>query len=351
MNMPMISIVIPMYNAEEYIEECLLSVVNQSFRNLEIIIVDDASQDNSVEKAQRILKKLEWRYVIIRQTHNQGQAVARNKGVQQATGKYLFFLDSDDYMMPDCLRLLLNAAEAEANEMTFGNYRILVDEVIQKGFREREIDAVPPGNMIETYFAGMTSTAPWNRLILREWYLGSGVLFPEGHIHEDEPWSFSLALRCSKFAFVNDITYIVRQSKQSTTRSPENAKRRAEGHVVRVRESHREITKLGAALPEKFFLWHNRILKESMFIIANLLPDDYLAYVVKAIRYAWVPSFSKIRELPFRELRYLYYFRYFFSDRIAYLLSCKCMAAYLLISSFAERMGLCQKETRQDGRE
>ena len=92
--MDKVSIIIPMYNSEKYILDCLNSIINQTYRNIEVIVVDDCSTDNSV----KLVKSLkDERIKLIKQKKNKGVSKARNKGVYNSTGSYLCFLDSDDY--------------------------------------------------------------------------------------------------------------------------------------------------------------------------------------------------------------------------------------------------------------
>lgn len=99
MKSPLISIIIPVYNAESYIKKCIDSILSQKYNNFEIIIVDDGSTDSSLS----IIKKYETKNIKIVSKQNEGVSIARNTGLEKATGKYVFFVDSDDYLEKDCL--------------------------------------------------------------------------------------------------------------------------------------------------------------------------------------------------------------------------------------------------------
>ena len=99
MNNPLISIVIPIYNSENQLEQCIDSLLNQAYQNLEIILVDDGSKDSSWDKCERYAQK-DSRIKAVHK-ENGGVSSARNLGIQYATGEYLGFLDSDDYVSPD----------------------------------------------------------------------------------------------------------------------------------------------------------------------------------------------------------------------------------------------------------
>ena len=95
--MKKVSVIIPVYNSSKYIKECIESVINQTYKNLEIIIIDDCSNDNSIEIIEKIKDQ---RIKIIKQKENQGVALTRNRGIDEASGTYICFLDSDDYWKP-----------------------------------------------------------------------------------------------------------------------------------------------------------------------------------------------------------------------------------------------------------
>lgn len=97
-NMKKVSVIIPMHNSSKYILECVESVINQTYKNLEIILIDDKSSDDTLEKVSSLKDK---RIRIIKLKKNSGAAVARNKGIEESTGDYICFLDSDDYWVND----------------------------------------------------------------------------------------------------------------------------------------------------------------------------------------------------------------------------------------------------------
>ena len=121
-----VSIIIPVYKVEAYIERCLLSVMRQTYHDsaFECILVDDCSPDNSILIAQKLINGYHGiiDFKIIRNDKNRGLSVARNRGMEQVSGKYLFFLDSDDYLREDCLQVMLEIAAVHPDaEMIMGN--------------------------------------------------------------------------------------------------------------------------------------------------------------------------------------------------------------------------------------
>ncbi|HHF2112802.1 TPA: glycosyltransferase family 2 protein, partial [Haemophilus influenzae] len=121
MNMPLISIIMPVYNAECYLNQGILSCLNQSYQNIELILIDDGSTDKSIEIINNIIDK-DKRVKLFFTPTNQGPAAARNIGLEKAQGDYITFLDSDDFIANDKLEKQLNFMLQNHLVMTHGNY-------------------------------------------------------------------------------------------------------------------------------------------------------------------------------------------------------------------------------------
>ena len=123
----MISVIVPVYNVEEYLEECLESIKNQTYTNIEVILVNDGSTDGSREICERFCQK-DSRFKLINQ-ENQGQSVARNRGVKESAGEFIMFVDSDDVIKKNVLEVLLPYMKTEVDivecRMTRKKRRIL----------------------------------------------------------------------------------------------------------------------------------------------------------------------------------------------------------------------------------
>lgn len=142
---PLVTIGIPVYNVEPYIEKCILSVLNQTYTNLEILVVDDLGTDHSMQIVEDLQKShpLGNCIKIIRQTENMGLGETRNTVIDQAKGKYLFFIDSDDYIESDTIGVLLKEAEAYDTDAVFASSRKVVYETQKEvptfRYKKREI--------------------------------------------------------------------------------------------------------------------------------------------------------------------------------------------------------------------
>lgn len=128
MNSPLVSIGIPVYNVEPYIEKCLLSVLNQTYENIEILVIDDLGTDNSIDIVSEMQRNRTRgsSIKIITQSKNGGSGEARNAVINQAQGKYLYFLDSDDYIEPNTIELMVEQAEKYQTDVVISSLRKVV---------------------------------------------------------------------------------------------------------------------------------------------------------------------------------------------------------------------------------
>ncbi len=166
--MPKISVIIPVYNTEEYLKECLDSIIEQTLKNLEIIIVNDGSTDNSKEICEEYASK-DNRIKIIYQK-NQGAAIARNKGIAMAKGEYLYFLDSDDYIAADMLEKMLNKIEQEQADICICKYYdVNANKKISLSEISLRTQLIPKKNTFNVYdvpqnIFQICSIPTWNKL-------------------------------------------------------------------------------------------------------------------------------------------------------------------------------------------
>lgn len=219
MNSPLVTISIPIYQCEQHIERCLQSVVNQSYQNLEILLVDDKGTDSSMERVAEMMNQYplhNWR--LIANEKNSGLSVVRNVGINEAQGKYLFFLDSDDELMPDAIAKLVEAAEREQVEMVCGNtITIQLDS-------KQEVDAFKlkqfgklMGNqpIFESFVYGLFPVPSWNKLMKVEVLRSQQAYFKEGLFAQDNLQTFIMVLSLNSAYFLEDDTYIYYLHAQS----------------------------------------------------------------------------------------------------------------------------------------
>lgn len=206
-----ITIAIPVYNVEKYIEKSLLSALNQNFDYpYEILIIDDCGSDKSMQIVNRILNEHErGSYArIIRHSTNLGLGPARNTAIENARGKYLFFLDSDDWISANCLSVLYAKAEETKSDITVGStLRVEEDSMLELGKN------IYPNKTIENSAAGvyMVTHSPdmhievWNKLYLME-YLKTNKICCIHKIFEDYIFDFVARATASKITLCSEIT-------------------------------------------------------------------------------------------------------------------------------------------------
>lgn len=226
---PKVSVIVPFYNVEAYIEACLKSVAEQTHRELEVLLVDDASGDGSRRVAERFAAR-DDRFTILAHERNRGLGPARDTGVDAATGDYVFFLDSDDLLAsPDAITRLVEHAEAGGHRVVVGSAEQLTESG-QRTDYDRRFDgrwSGRPGAVIdgESAYLGASfipggSYVPmraWGTLIDRFFYLETGLRFPTGR-HEDLAHTPFLYAAAGRVLYAPEIavTYRLRAQSLST---------------------------------------------------------------------------------------------------------------------------------------
>ena len=210
--LPLVTISIPLFKCEEFLEKCLLSVVNQTYKNLEVTLIDDKTPDNSVQIAEDFIQKhnlQNWK--IYHLEENSGLSVVRNKGIDTAQGKYLFFLDSDDVITPDCIETLVEIAERTQAEMTISQ---LECEELETGKKSIAIkinsdkDVIEGNdNILREFSKGNLVTYAVNKLFIVDYLRQNKLYFVKGLFAQDELWTFHLVLKMNKIALHKGITY------------------------------------------------------------------------------------------------------------------------------------------------
>ena len=189
-----VSVIIPVYNAESYLEKCLDSIVNQTYSNIEIIIVNDGSKDNS----SKIIKDYSKKYsnIVSIDITNHGQGYARNLGLKKATGEAIMFLDSDDYVSKDIIKKLVDSLNnsdisvCNINKVINGNNQLFVN---YHDFGSDQVSLM------------LSHPGPCARLYKKK--VLDGVYFLEGVYYEDLSFTPIVALNTNKVSYLNEALY------------------------------------------------------------------------------------------------------------------------------------------------
>lgn len=212
-----ISVIIPFYNAEEFISKTLYSIVTQSYKNIEVILIDDGSTDSSADIISQYIKKHE--YIHTFKNSDKGAGSARNIGLKQSTGDYIVFVDADDYLSNGSVfeKLIIAAQQTEA-DIIMGNYMRLWNE------RLLPVEASEPLESLnqqteDFYFKGFFSCGGlsyvWGKLYRRSFLEKNRIYFENIEYAEDKLFNMQCYICHAKYAFVKDFIYVYRKNNES----------------------------------------------------------------------------------------------------------------------------------------
>ena len=208
MTTPLISVIVPVYRVEEYLERCVKSMLSQTYKNLEVILVDDGSPDQCPAICDACAEK-DARVKVIHQ-ENKGLSGARNAGIDAASGEYLAFVDSDDYVSPhfiEELYQLLQDTGCAIGQCRFSYVK--GDGLVEEG---DSAFCIYRGESLMEQLYGPEEKATcfvvaWNKLYRAELFKETGIRYPEGRIHEDEATTYRLFHEAKKLAFLDRALY------------------------------------------------------------------------------------------------------------------------------------------------
>lgn len=220
---PLISVVVPIYNVEQYLERCIDSILHQTYEHLEIILVDDGSPDISGAICDSYLV-LDQRIKVIHK-RNGGLSEARNAGLEMASGEFIAFIDSDDAIMPEMIEKLYERIVTDRSDMAFCGYR----QVSQKGDILSEVFL--PDNVLTGFEAlkasyeneGVLYTIACNKLYKK--HLFQDIRYPVGKYHEDEFTTYLIIDQCSRISILREPLYIYVCRDNSIMQEPYSVKR------------------------------------------------------------------------------------------------------------------------------
>lgn len=230
MLLKVVSVIIPVYQVSEYVERCIRSVMAQSYQRIECIIVDDATEDDSILKCEKLIKAYDGpiQFRILHHDHNRGLSASRNTGTDAATGDYLYYLDSDDYISPNCIERLVSVVDDDPSiEMVQGNCMMTCDGTENLLYRlDHSIETTDNDKTRKEFFKNRNIyISVWNRLLKKSFIEENRIYCREGVVYEDLLWVFYLLKNLKKAYLCEDITYYycIRPRSISTAVKPESA--------------------------------------------------------------------------------------------------------------------------------
>ncbi len=209
--MPKVSVIVPVYNVEEYLERCLDSLVNQTLKDIEIIIVNDGSTDGSKEKIQKYINT--YKNIVYLEKKNGGLSSARNYGIPYAKGEYIGFVDSDDYVELTMYEKMYNKAIEEKSDM------VECDFIWEYPNKKREDIGKVYSSKKEAIIEARV--VAWNKIIKKDIIEKTKITFPEGLRYEDIEFFYKIVPYLDKISFVKEtlVHYVQRESSIANTQN------------------------------------------------------------------------------------------------------------------------------------
>lgn len=217
-----VSIIIPVFNVSNYIASCVESALNQTHKNLEVIIIDDCGSDESMNVVMNVVEShpRNRSVQVIKHKVNQGLSAARNTGIEYSSGTYLYFLDGDDEISIDCIELMVAKISLTSSDFVIADYKVVGTKRkypplnLQNGLIDSN------NQILQSFIRRDWFMMAFNKLINKSFLIDNQLYFKEGIVHEDELWSFMLACKASKMYVIKKETYVYKIREGSITQAP-----------------------------------------------------------------------------------------------------------------------------------
>lgn len=311
----LISIIIPIYRVEKYLKECIDSVINQTYKNLEVILVNDGSPDNCGNMCDEYARK-DKRVKVIHKK-NGGLSDARNHGIDMATGKYITFIDSDDYVDLKYIEKLYDSIKKNNTKISQCNILKVNDkkEIIEKvGYSENNVKSGKELIKDIYYEHWAENIVVWNKMYSIE--LFEKIKYPVGKIHEDEYVTYKILYYIDKVSIVNEYLYCYRQNDNSITGKKFNIQRLDVLEAFEERltffeeKNEKELYELTLkAYLEKLvrcYMQMKKYIEETKSMEIELI-KKYRKNYIKILKSKKMTTFSKIKMFCFYSLPNIYY--------------------------------------------
>ena len=283
-----ISLIIPVYNVQEYLTDCLQSVCDQTYPSIEVICVNDGSTDGSPEILEKFKSKMGTKLRIINKK-NEGLGPARNTGIEASTGYYVYFLDSDDILAPNALQSVYDVISSQVDFVAHGIKVIAMDEQLEKEVLSNRawIDSVRKESGV--YQLGSSPKAElvsvaWNKLYKLSLLLCKKIHFPN-LLHEDEVFFWGHIVHCSQYFYLDQDLYCYRRRQSSIMGTRLQSLRSLDAIKI-----HIEIYKLikDHGLKEKYGCAIDQLFIHSILDFMSIVNSKYRSQALQLIySYVW----------------------------------------------------------------
>ena len=215
----LISIIVPVYNVEQYLEKCVCSIINQTYKNLEIILVDDGATDSSGNMCDELAKS--DNRIKVYHKENGGLSDARNYGVERATGDYIGFVDSDDYIDSEMYEKLYEAIKKENVDVAECSLKVIYPGKIELFTDEKYYKVLGKTEYLEEYLTiKKIFGSVWTKLIKSD--VAKKLVFPKGKLYEDTYYAYDLIEKVDRYVIMNNPYYNYLMRENSITNAKFN---------------------------------------------------------------------------------------------------------------------------------
>jgi CDP-glycerol glycerophosphotransferase len=213
---PLVSVIVPVYNVSQFVADCLNSITEQTYQNIEIVVINDGSTDDSLAIVEGIASR--DKRISIYNQKNAGLGAARNRGVQYANGKYLAFVDSDDVVPPRAYEMMVKTLEKSGSDFVTGTYHRFNSTGIKKiKWMEKAHASKRTKISIKDYRDGFVNVYAWNKLYRKSTWERLGLEYTEGVRYEDQEPTTQLMLRAKTFDVIPDSVYAYREREDNSS--------------------------------------------------------------------------------------------------------------------------------------
>lgn len=301
---PTVSIVMPVYNVEKYLDESIRSVLNQTFQDFELLIINDGSTDNSVSIAESYRQDGRVKIFSI---PNSGLSAARNFGMRHARGEYLYFIDSDDFVATNLLYETVNQMISFNSDMAIFDFNQVNEksEAIQLGMSlQQPSECLATDALIKKYLLGGIPNYAWSYVVKREVFASNNIIFPEGKLYEDLVVFPHLLFSVNRAVLLHEALYSYRLRSNSITAPKQISAESLTDYVMNLTENEDWlVNKFGRGKPKELGIYFLRHFLQIFLTASKSSGLDYFSVidiVIDRIKHYF--NFYAFQKIAFKQM-------------------------------------------------